>query len=115
VGEALELRLERTEDILTGLAAARRSDQLVVGFAAEHGDRAVPSAREKLARKRLDAVVVNDVAQPGIAFEADDNEVVIVTADGDRRVPRAPKSEVAGAILDAVLRLRSSSPIKVAG
>src|SRR5215217_2952021 len=58
----LELRLERTEDVLAGLTARRRAGQLIVGFAAETGAGAVDYGREKLARKRLDAVVVNDVA-----------------------------------------------------
>ena len=112
-GEALSLELERTEDVLSGLAAERRPDQLLVGFAAEHGDRAVAHARDKLERKRLDAVVVNDVSAPGIAFDAPDNEVTIVTADGDHHVPRATKAAVAAKVLDAVLSRRSSSNVKV--
>ena len=64
-GETLTLELERTEDVLSALAAERRPDQLLVGFAAEHGERAVANARDKLERKRLDAVVVNDVSAPG--------------------------------------------------
>ena len=112
-GDALQLELERTEDVLSGLAAERRPDQLLVGFAAESGGRAVAHAREKLERKRLDAVVVNDVSSPGIAFDAPDNEVTIVTADGERHVPRATKAAVAATILDAVLSHRSSSDVKV--
>ncbi len=109
----LELRLERTDDVLSGLAARRRDGQLIVGFAAETGGRALEYGREKLARKRLDAVVVNDVAQPGIGFDAPDNEVTIVTAGQERHVPRAAKAEVAAAILDAVLSLRSSTTLRV--
>ena len=112
-GDALQLELERTEDVLTALSAERRPDQLLVGFAAEHGDRAVAHARDKLERKRLDAVVVNDVSAPGIAFDAPDNEVTIVTADGEDHVPRATKAAVAARILDAVLSRRSSSNVKV--
>ena len=112
-GDALQLELERTEDVLTALSAERRPDQLLVGFAAEHGDRAVAHARDKLERKRLDAVVVNDVSAPGIAFDAPDNEVTIVSADGEDHVPRATKAAVAARILDAVLSRRSSSNVKV--
>jgi phosphopantothenoylcysteine decarboxylase/phosphopantothenate--cysteine ligase len=112
-GETLQLELERTEDVLSALAAERRPDQLLVGFAAEHGDQAVAHARDKLERKRLDAVVVNDVSAPGIAFDAPDNEVTIVTADGEEPVPRATKAAVAAKILDAVLRRRSSANVKV--
>jgi phosphopantothenoylcysteine decarboxylase/phosphopantothenate--cysteine ligase len=104
----LEVRLERTPDILAGLAARRRPGQTLVGFAAEHGDGALEYGREKLARKGLDAIVVNDVGQAGIGFDAPDNEVTIVTADGERHVPRAAKSEVARALLAEVRRLRAA-------
>jgi phosphopantothenoylcysteine decarboxylase/phosphopantothenate--cysteine ligase len=56
-----------------------------VGFAAEHGEGAVAYGRGKLERKRLDAIVVNDISQPGIGFDADDNEVTILLADGSER------------------------------
>jgi phosphopantothenoylcysteine decarboxylase/phosphopantothenate--cysteine ligase len=111
--ELLRVDLERTPDILAGLAARRRDDQTIVGFAAEHGEGALEHGRDKLARKRLDAVVVNDVAEPGIGFDAADNEVTIVTAAQERRVPRATKAEVAAAILDAVLSHRSSTTLRV--
>jgi phosphopantothenoylcysteine decarboxylase/phosphopantothenate--cysteine ligase len=109
----LELRLERTEDVLSGLAARRRDGQLIVGFAAETGARALEYGREKLARKNLDAVVVNDVAQPGVGFDSADNEVTIVSAEQERHVPRATKAEVAAAILDAVLSHRSSTTLRI--
>jgi phosphopantothenoylcysteine decarboxylase/phosphopantothenate--cysteine ligase len=112
-GETLRLELEQTEDVLTALAAERRPGQLLVGFAAESGARAIEYARDKLERKRLDAVVVNDVSAPGIAFDAPDNEVTIVTADGETHVPRATKAAVAAKVLDAVLSRRSSSDVKV--
>jgi phosphopantothenoylcysteine decarboxylase / phosphopantothenate---cysteine ligase len=106
--EDLELRLERTPDILAGLAARKRPGQTVVGFAAEHGEGALGYGREKLARKGLDAIVVNDVGQAGIGFDAADNEVTVITADGERHVPRAAKSEVARALLGEVRRLRGA-------
>jgi phosphopantothenoylcysteine decarboxylase / phosphopantothenate---cysteine ligase len=112
-GETLTLELEQTEDVLAALAAERRPGQVLVGFAAESGARAVEHARGKLERKRLDAVVVNDVSAPGIAFDAPDNEVTIVTADGETHVPRATKAAVAAKVLDAVLSRRSSSDVKV--
>jgi phosphopantothenoylcysteine decarboxylase/phosphopantothenate--cysteine ligase len=112
-GGELNLRLVRTTDVLSDLAARRRPGQLLVGFAAEHGDGAVAYGREKLAAKGLDAVVVNDVGASGIGFDAADNEVTIVTADGEQPVPRASKPEVARAILDRLLSHRSSTKIKV--
>ncbi|HEX5852972.1 MAG TPA: bifunctional phosphopantothenoylcysteine decarboxylase/phosphopantothenate--cysteine ligase CoaBC, partial [Solirubrobacteraceae bacterium] len=108
----LEIVLEPTTDVLAGLAARRRDGQTLVGFAAEHGERALEHARGKLAAKGLDAVVVNDISRTDIGFEVDANEVTIVTIAGSRvaeeHVPRAAKRQVAEAILDAVGRLRES-------
>ena len=52
--------------------------------------------------------MVNDVGQAGIGFDAADNEVTVITADGERHVPRAAKSEVARAVLAEVRRLRTA-------
>jgi phosphopantothenoylcysteine decarboxylase / phosphopantothenate---cysteine ligase len=112
-GEELNLRLERTQDVLSGLAARRRPGQVLVGFAAEHGDGALDYGRDKLNRKNLDAVVVNDIGAAGIGFDATDNEVWIVTDGEARHVPRTSKERVAEAILDAVLNRRSSTESKV--
>jgi phosphopantothenoylcysteine decarboxylase/phosphopantothenate--cysteine ligase len=105
----LSLELEGTTDVLAALAGARRPDQTLVGFAAEHGEGGVERGRSKLERKRLDAVVVNDISRPDIGFDSGENEVTIVTAGGDRHVARGPKSEVATAVLDDVERLRTSA------
>ncbi len=105
--ESLTVDLEPTEDIVAAVAAERRPDQTVVGFAAEHGQGAVERGRAKLARKGLDAVVVNDISRADIGFDSADNEVTIVLADGEREVGRRPKPEVAAAILDEVERLRT--------
>ena len=107
--ERLALELEPTTDILAALAGLRRPDQTLVGFAAEHGHGAVERGRAKLERKRLDAVVVNDIARTDIGFDSDQNEVTIVTAGGERPVPRGPKGAVAAAVLDEVERLRARS------
>ena len=101
------LELEPTEDIVAGVAAGRRADQTVIGFAAEHGEGAVERGRAKLARKGLDAVVVNDISRADIGFDSPENEVTIVLADGEREVGRRSKPEVAAAILDEVERLRT--------
>jgi phosphopantothenoylcysteine decarboxylase / phosphopantothenate---cysteine ligase len=112
-GSELNLRLVRTTDVLSSLADRRRPGQTLVGFAAEHGDGALAYGRDKLARKKLDAVVVNDVSGAGIGFDAADNEVWIVTADGDHHVPKTSKHAVAAAILDSVLSRSSSNDTKV--
>src|SRR3954464_12579738 len=112
-GAELKLELTRTEDVLSALAARRRPGQLIVGFAAEHGDGALEYGRDKLARKRLDAIVVNDIGGEGVGFESADNEVWVVTPDEERHVEKTSKRRVAAAILDAVLNRSSQSEIKV--
>lgn len=105
----LVVQLEPTPDIVAAAAATRRSDQILIGFAAEHGPGALERGREKLERKRLDAVVVNDISRADIGFDSSDNEVTIVSPGGERTVPRGPKPAVAAAILDEVERLRASA------
>ncbi len=107
--DELTVRMAPTTDVLAELAGARRPGQLLVGFAAEHGDGALAYGRDKLQRKGVDAIVVNDVSGTGIGFDAVDNEVTIVTAAGEHRVPRATKGEVAREILRAVDGLRTPS------
>jgi phosphopantothenoylcysteine decarboxylase / phosphopantothenate---cysteine ligase len=105
----LSIDFEPTTDIVAALAAERRPDQTVIGFAAEHGEGAVERGREKLARKGLDAVVVNDISRTDIGFDSTENEVTIVLPDAEREVGRRPKPEVAAAILDEVERLRTAA------
>ncbi|HEY5144148.1 MAG TPA: phosphopantothenoylcysteine decarboxylase, partial [Solirubrobacteraceae bacterium] len=112
--EGLSLELEPTTDVLGALSAARVAGQTLVGFAAEHGPGALDHGREKLARKRLDAIVVNDVSVAGVGFDAVDNEVTILTAAGERHVPRATKAEVARAILETIDALRAAQPAPTA-
>ena len=110
--DEITVPLARTPDIVRTLAAERREGQTLVGFAAEHGDGALAYGREKLRAKGLDAVVVNDISRSDIGFDATANEVTIVTADAETPVPRAPKPEVARAILDAVVGLRAGAVMR---
>lgn len=107
----MNVALERTPDILAGLAEVRTPGQTVVGFAAEHGDGALDYGRDKLRRKGLDAIVVNDIGRADIGFDVPDNEVVIVTADHETHVPLASKAEIARAVLDEVTGLRSAAGV----
>ncbi len=102
----LALELERTPDILGGLAP-RKGRRLLVGFAAETHD-VVEEARRKLGAKRLDLIVANDVTAPGAGFGTDTNAVRLLDARGlDEALPVLPKEEVAARILDWVAaRLR---------
>ncbi len=102
--------LEPTEDVLSLLAAQRRPDQVMVGFAAEHGTEAVAYGREKLERKGLDAIVINDISRADIGFDSEQNEVLILTRDGgEQHVPRTAKGQVAEAVLGQVQRLREAA------
>jgi phosphopantothenoylcysteine decarboxylase/phosphopantothenate--cysteine ligase len=104
--DSLDLRLEPTTDVLAALSAERRPGQTLVGFAAEHGQEGVERARGKLERKGLDAVVVNDISREDIGFDSGENEVTIVTEAGDRHLAKAPKVEIARAIVDLVEEMR---------
>jgi phosphopantothenoylcysteine decarboxylase/phosphopantothenate--cysteine ligase len=96
------VRLEPTEDILRGLGSAMTNGQILVGFAADIGETGLARAREKLKTKGADLIVFNDVSRGGIAFDADDNEVVLISRDGEQALPRARKQAIAAGILDAV-------------
>ncbi|MEZ5155007.1 MAG: bifunctional phosphopantothenoylcysteine decarboxylase/phosphopantothenate--cysteine ligase CoaBC [Solirubrobacterales bacterium] len=104
-GEDLGLALEPTADVLAGLAGRRRDGQVLVGFAAEHGGDFVARARGKLERKGIDAIVVNDVSDATIGFESADNEITVVTRQGEYGPERGSKPEIADAILDRVAAL----------
>ena len=108
-----ELRLEPNPDILAELGslrhAAGKSSPMLVGFAAETGN-TLENARAKLTKKRVDAIVLNDVSRPDIGFNSDRNEVTIVTSDDAIAVPEATKLEVAQQILEVALRLRQQHP-----
>jgi phosphopantothenoylcysteine decarboxylase/phosphopantothenate--cysteine ligase len=104
-----QVRLEPTPDILAALGSRKRPDQVLVGFAAETTDLRA-NAAAKLARKGADLIVANDVSQPQVGFEHDTNQVVILGADGSEvEVPLADKHDVAIAVLDAALRVRSAA------
>lgn len=96
------LELEPTTDVLSSLGERRRDGQLVVGFAAEAGADGLERAHEKLSRKGADLFVLNDVSRNDIGFDAYENEVTIITATHERPVAKAPKEEIAAAILDEV-------------
>jgi phosphopantothenoylcysteine decarboxylase/phosphopantothenate--cysteine ligase len=100
--ETWEIELEPTADVLKGLGERRENGQILVGFAAEIGEAGLERARQKLAAKKVDLIVYNDVARNDVGFDSADNEVVLLTADGERRVDKAPKPEIAAAVLDEV-------------
>jgi len=95
------LELEPTRDILAAVGSARRQDQVLVGFAAETGDR-VARAAAKRQRKGVDVIVLNDVSRADIGFDVGDNEVTLVGASDAVLVPKAEKRLIAESILDRV-------------
>ena len=97
--------LEPTNDVLEELGAKRRPGQLLVGFAADRGENGLNRAREKLVAKKSDVIVFNDVSRDDIGFDARENEVVVVTAAGERRIQKAPKERIATEILDEIVKL----------
>lgn len=101
----LTLELEPTADILAEIASWKKENQIIVGFAAESHD-ALESARKKLRTKRVDAIVVNDISQPGIGFDSERNAVTILTEQEVIEVPETSKWEVAQRVLDAIVSLR---------
>jgi phosphopantothenoylcysteine decarboxylase/phosphopantothenate--cysteine ligase len=106
-GGSWTLELEPTADIAAAVGAARRDGQVLVGFAAEMGGDPVERAREKLVRKGMDVIVLNDVSRADIGFDAADNEVALVYVDRVEPLAKADKRAVAAAILDRLQRLLS--------
>ena len=101
----LALDLEPTPDILAEVGT-KKGDRLLIGFAAETGN-LIEEARRKMQQKNCDMVVGNLVSQAGTGFEADENEVVLVTRAGETiPVERASKRAIAGRIFDEAMRLR---------
>ena len=108
----MTLELEATPDILQELSTQKKS-QIVIGFAAET-ENVLENARQKLVKKNLDAIVVNDVSREGVGFDSDRNAVTIISSDEVVEVPETTKWEVAQLVLDQVVRLRQQrkSPVK---
>jgi phosphopantothenoylcysteine decarboxylase/phosphopantothenate--cysteine ligase len=99
------LELEPTTDVLAALGERRAPGQVLVGFAADQGESGLERARGKLAGKKADLFVFNDVSRTDIGFDSSDNEVTLLGGSGERTIAKAPKEEIAAAILDEVERL----------
>jgi phosphopantothenoylcysteine decarboxylase / phosphopantothenate---cysteine ligase len=106
-GRGWTVELEPTEDIARTLGAQKRDGQVLVAFGAEHGAEGLERKRAMLETKNADLVVFNDVGRRDIAFDAPENEVVLITRNGERSVPKAAKGKIAAVILDEVESLLS--------
>jgi phosphopantothenoylcysteine decarboxylase / phosphopantothenate---cysteine ligase len=114
-GEPWSVTLEPTQDVLAELGRRRRDGQILVGFAADAGETGLERAREKLANKRGNLFVFNDVSRTDIGFESDENEIVLISARGERRVSRQSKEACAVVILDEVGALLEEGNGRAAG
>jgi phosphopantothenoylcysteine decarboxylase/phosphopantothenate--cysteine ligase len=102
---SLKLTLVPNPDILTQLSLRKKNGQLVIGFAAE-SERLIEHATEKLKKKKLDMIVANDISDPDIGFNSDQNKVVLIFSSGETKsLPVLPKTEVAEKILNEILEL----------
>lgn len=102
---APEIHLVKNPDIASALGHAKRPGQVVAGFALET-DNAEANATDKIARKQLDLIVLNSMADPGAGFGTETNKIAIIYPDGTSTAfPLKPKTEVAADILDAIARL----------
>jgi phosphopantothenoylcysteine decarboxylase/phosphopantothenate--cysteine ligase len=99
------VELEPTTDIARALGQRKRDGQVLVAFGADHGEEGLERKRAMLETKNADLVVFNDVGRSDIGFDSLQNQVVLVSRDDERVVPKAPKTAIAAAILDEVERL----------
>lgn len=105
----LTLELERTPDILAETAGARRTGQLIVGFAAETND-LLENAQKKMSSKHLDMIIANDVSIQGQGFDSENNRVTILRpGTPPLELPLMSKLEAADRIIDEIVKLRETS------
>lgn len=105
-GQPFMVELVENPDIAAALGERKRDGQTLVGFAAET-DNLLENARRKLARKKLDLIVLNDVSQPGAGFNVDTNIATLITPDSQTEYPLRTKRQLADDILDKILQIRT--------
>jgi len=103
-GEALVIELIRTKDILAAARGEFGYTGILVGFAAET-ENLEANARRKLTAKRCDLVIANDVSKPGLGFDSDRNEVILVFQDRTEALPMNEKIHLADQIVEKILQL----------
>jgi len=111
----LTLTLEPTEDIAQSIAAHRNAGTLLIVFAAETASdthELIHNAREKLKHKGADAIVANDVSQPGLGFDSERNAATFITATHEVAFPAQSKTDLAHRILDEVTKIRAAAPLR---
>ena len=95
----LVIRLKPTHDIAAQLGQMKKQGQLLVGFALETNDEEA-NAQKKLQKKNLDFIVLNSLQRKGTCFQSDDNQISILSANGQVDFDKKPKTEVAKDIVN---------------
>ena len=95
----LVIRLKPTHDIAAKLGQMKKQGQLLVGFALETNDEEA-NAQKKLQKKNLDFIVLNSLQRKGTCFQSDDNQISILSANGQVDFDKKPKTEVAKDIVN---------------
>ncbi len=98
----LVIRLKPTHDIAAQLGQMKREGQLLIGFALETNDEET-NAQKKLEKKNLDFIVMNSLRRKGTCFQSDENQITIMTRDGQKDYDKKPKKEVARDIVDEMV------------
>ncbi len=104
-GETLTLELVRTADILGSAREKFGFTGTLVGFAAET-ENLEANARDKLARKHCDLIIANDVSKPGIGFDSDHNQVLLVYPEHSGPLPPASKHDLSHQLVNAIVALK---------
>ena len=99
VGQTMDIHLVPNPDIAASLGQMKRPGQLMVGFALETNDEQ-QNAQHKLEKKNLDFIVLNSLRNEGTCFQSDENQISIISHEGQRDYERKPKQEVARDIID---------------
>jgi phosphopantothenoylcysteine decarboxylase/phosphopantothenate--cysteine ligase len=105
-GDSLTLELLKTKDILGSARSVFGYQGTLVGFAAET-ENLETNARSKLSRKGCDLIIANDVSKPGIGFDSDHNEVLLVYTDHTESLPLTTKHDLAHQLVQAILEIHT--------
>ena len=112
VGQTMDIHLVPNPDIAAALGKMKTEKQVMVGFALETNDEK-QNAQHKLEKKNLDFIVLNSLRNEGTCFKSDENQISIISREGQKDYDKKPKSEVARDIVDELSRLVESGKRKV--
>ena len=112
VGQTMDIHLVPNPDIAAALGKMKTEKQVMVGFALETNDEE-QNAQHKLEKKNLDFIVLNSLRNEGTCFKSDENQISIISREGQKDYDKKPKSEVARDIVDELSRLVESGKRKV--